>query len=432
MEKLKFCKIFYKNDESIKLSIPTKYTVEDLMISFGYTSKMYFAKNQYRYIPNDYFINNGDTLFIYPIRECKQLELNLELFKINNSKFNHISEVKYLEDGIKASKCSFCDKESIVYEKLSKDMNYTYKTYRCDECYIEEIERKLISVITWYSMVSENDNVLVPLSGGKDGATEVYILNKYKKMSKKKFNIIAYTIKMEESHNYFNNNIEKAKALCEKLDVTHVVVSIKDVYGKYLSEFLNNKNNYWGPCMICTSIRQKIERFLIEKYNINKVTSGYTFNDQMRQIFWGIFFNSKWNMFKTPIIYDENSDIKRINLLFCLEEFDTALYTHILDLPVGRHYEYECPYSNNGKRTSQTYIVNKVDDVFPGILMNSKKDMINILENKYSRNKIKNKCSICNDIFYTNNNEKKICDICSVFQEYSIKSVKNFENLELR
>lgn len=93
-----------------------------------------------------------------------------------------------------------------------------------------------------------NKKVLVGMSGGVDSSASAAILKE------KGYDVIGCTMKLFEKENENNESIEDAKRVCEKLEINHIVLDLKNefkckVIDYFIKEYENARTP--NPCVEC-------------------------------------------------------------------------------------------------------------------------------------------------------------------------------------
>ena len=90
------------------------------------------------------------------------------------------------------------------------------------------------------------EKVLVGMSGGVDSSAAALILKE------QGFSVSGVTLKLCPSDS--KTDIADAKAVCDKISATHIVVDLKDEFKKFvISDFINQYKSGFtpNPCIVC-------------------------------------------------------------------------------------------------------------------------------------------------------------------------------------
>jgi 3'-phosphoadenosine 5'-phosphosulfate sulfotransferase (PAPS reductase)/FAD synthetase len=119
-------------------------------------------------------------------------------------------------------KCK-CGRRAVYFRKYEG-------TFLCRDCFIRSIESKVKRTIRKHRMVRKGDVVALSMSGGKDSSTAAYLIHRiFGNWPDVK--LIAISVD-EGVRPYRTENIKKAKALAEELEIPHYVFSFKEEFGK--------------------------------------------------------------------------------------------------------------------------------------------------------------------------------------------------------
>ncbi len=134
----------------------------------------------------------------------------------------------------------------------------------------------------------------VALSGGVDSSTAMYLL------IQKGYEPVGITLKLFDDN---NSVVEKAKKICDKLNVEHIVVECQDIFKKtikdyFANEYLNGRTP--NPCVLCNqTIKWNLLLNELEKRGIHKIATGHYVKRK---------FNKSTNRYEIHKANDENKD----------------------------------------------------------------------------------------------------------------------------
>lgn len=424
-------RINFTGKESFLIQVPDGSSLEDIMGALGYDPGVYFARLGNNYIPNDHSLVEGDEIDIFLVRDDAQgpsylrslLALNISTSVSHNSCTAAAPVYKR-----QTKLCDTCGKPAIHVQRFAVNLRRQARVYRCAECLIKEVERKGLSVLLWHDMIRPDDRVLVPLSGGKDSALALYLIMKFIERSGVPCEVFAYTVRMGVGNQYFDRSVSTAVELSNKLGVGHVILDMKEYYGRYLDQIVAERSQlgepFWGPCILCSVVRSALQRLLVRSLKITKTIASYTLTDQLSHLLWGMFLQSRWRERAMPVYHDPVAGVTTIQPLFEVDELEVALSTHILGLPVLRHFECECPFAAGG-RFAQTNIVHRIEAFIPGILLQKRKDILGYLETNKSMEEVIS-CRSCGSAGVLKGDDDT-CLVCSVHRQYGLEVPRAIE-----
>lgn len=142
--------------------------------------------------------------------------------------------------------------------------------------------RKLGKAICYYNMISNNDKILVALSGGKDSFTLLHVLNLMRKKAYINFELFVCIV-----HSGFPG-----------FDVSNIENWLKDNNYNYKIEYSNiyetifmNSEKVKDGCFHCARQRKAILYRVAEETNSNKIALGHHREDFIESFFMSIMYN---------------------------------------------------------------------------------------------------------------------------------------------
>ena len=153
-------------------------------------------------------------------------------------------------------KCSICGRKAVIHRK------YEGRAL-CRQCFCRSIERRFKKAVGKYRMIDSGDKIAVAVSGGKDSATTLYLMNM---ILKPRRDTELFAISIDEGIKGSRDlALKKARQLCKKLGIKQYVFSFKKEYGKTMDEMARElkkrKKGLREPCTYCGVGR----RFLLNK-----------------------------------------------------------------------------------------------------------------------------------------------------------------------
>jgi len=189
-----------------------------------------------------------------------------------------------------------------------------------------------------YSMLQNNDRVLIAVSGGKDSMLLTHILLLLKKYIKLDFELCAFIL----DNGFANTNTATLIEYCNNLGVPAIAQYTK------ISEIIEGpkKNKY--PCSLCSRLRKGIIADYAAKQQFNKIAFGHHLDDAIATFFLNIIYEARLNIFE-PITHLTRKNIFLIRPLIYLTEQQIKSVVTAQKIPV---FKNPCPMNNNTKRAS--------------------------------------------------------------------------------
>ena len=175
-----------------------------------------------------------------------------------------------------------------------------------------------------YSMLSNNDTVMVCLSGGKDSYTMLDILLGLQKIAPINFKIIA--VNLDQGQPGFPKHI-----LPEYLDSIGVEYKIitEDTYSTVKRVIPEGKTT----CGLCSRLRRGILYRVAKEIGATKIALGHHRDDILETVFLNMFYGGKLKGMPAKLISDDGNNIVIRPLAYCNEK-DIIKYATAKDFPI--------------------------------------------------------------------------------------------------
>lgn len=301
----------------------------------------------------------------------------------------------------------------------------------CAICFCELFEKRVAKANREFGLLRRGDVIGVGVSGGKDSAAVLYVLNK---MAKRIGAIKIVPICIDEGiKGYRDKAIVKAEELCSKLGLKLHVFTYKDLFSTTMDGIVDVKDDLdkWrGACSYCGVFRKYALNLAARKLKCNKLAIGHNSDDTAQTVFMNLMRNEPERMNRfgaTSHKFKQELFVPRIKpLVYCLER-ECALYCILKELPF--HLQ-ECPHSSDSFRGEIKDMLNTLESKHPGIKFNIVKSFLalqaRLAKEKLDEKKAKNlqldlikagKCKDCGE-----HASSEFCKACSLKLE--IKKAK--------
>lgn len=220
---------------------------------------------------------------------------------------------------------------------------------------ISTVLKKVGKALGDYNMLSNEDKILLCISGGKDSLTMLDTM-----LLKKKSLPFCYEIYAVYVNFGFSDDEEYIKKLEEYLK------SLSINYHFIMKQLPNSQkiNCFW-----CSWNRRKEIFLLAKKLGCNKVALGHTLDDVVVTFLMNLFYHGEISTMP-PMLKMFGGEITLIRPLVYLTSEETAKYAEYRNLPVSKS---KCPYYNDGKIKHREYLNNLLRDLqeyWPNIKQN--------------------------------------------------------------
>ena len=195
------------------------------------------------------------------------------------------------------------------------------------------LRRKIGKAISQWQMISENDKILVGLSGGKDSLLLLHSLHGLQKRSPIHFSLSALTVKIS------GLETESLAEYCEALNVPYTVIS-QDIIG------IIRARNEKSPCSFCANMRRGIISTWASQNGYNKLALGHTLDDAIETFFMNLLHSGRAKSFQ-PKALMTRTGVTVIRPLVLSTESAIIDEVKRLCLPV---IESPCPFAGHTER----------------------------------------------------------------------------------
>ncbi len=173
-------------------------------------------------------------------------------------------------------------------EKYQEIERSIIKTYRKD------IWSKFSKAVRDYSLINENDKIMVCISGGKDSFLLAKCMEELQKHGKVKFDIEYVIMNPGYSEDNLKLIIKNAKILNLKVQIFDT-----DIFE------VANKLNPTNPCYMCARMRRGHLYNKAKELGCNKIALGHHFDDVIETTLLSLFYGAEIKTMM-PKLYSEN------------------------------------------------------------------------------------------------------------------------------
>jgi len=201
-------------------------------------------------------------------------------------------------------------------------------------------------------MFEAGDRVAVGISGGKDSAALLYILNLFKRHAPFDFSIQAVFVDLG-----WPADLDPLKRLTEKLAIDlHVE---KTAIARVVFERRKEKN----PCALCANMRRGALHQAAKSMGCSKVALGHHLDDAIQTFFMNLIYTGQMGTFK-PVTYLDRIDLHLVRPLVQLPESILANLVKRENLPL---FKNPCPVSGKTKRKEMAELVEELSSRYPDL-----------------------------------------------------------------
>ncbi|MEM1633081.1 MAG: TIGR00269 family protein [Sulfolobales archaeon] len=282
----------------------------------------------------------------------------------------------------------------------------------CRECFLRDIEFRVVKEIKKYNMISERDRVLLALSGGKDSFVLLDILSRNHDPSKLGGVTIIEGIKGYNRE----EDLERLKILARERGVELNIVRVKDLAGYTVDELVigsREKGLKISPCTFCGLYRRRGINTVARELGYDKVATAHNLDDEVQTLIINILRGDEIRIVSIHPMRRNPSDlfIPRVKPLRKIYEYETALYAFIRGY---KPQEIECPYISHmpSLRARIREILYKLEEEKPGILLKMLEEFDELYTRRVMESHIRlDTCKICGE---PTNPGRSICKSCEL------------------
>lgn len=306
------------------------------------------------------------------------------------------------DDSLKCSRCKNPGSVELPY----------CREFLCASCFADFFERRIRKTVRTNRLLEGNDKTVVALSGGKDSAVAIHMLQMLTK-GNPRAELIAITID-QGIGKFQKDGLTAAKKICKTLDVEHHLYSFKKEYGFTMDDVVKRtkkEERSAPPCSYCGVLRRRLINQKAKELGATKVATGHNMDDEIQA---GLMNYIRGDLTRTARMGARVGTVRsplfvpRIKPLRDSPENEVLAYAKIRELPFEPS---RCPYSGEAFRGTIRKAIEEIDRNHPGTkfqILKSTDQLIKILREREDPAEM-TACRECGDP-----TSGKICNCCSI------------------
>lgn len=238
--------------------------------------------------------------------------------------------------------------------------------------YRKDIWSKFVKAVADYELISENDKIMVCISGGKDSFLLAKLIEELIKHGKFKFE--ARFVCMNPGYNEINKKLilENAKKLNVNLEMFET--NIFDTVAS-LTE--------GSPCYLCARMRRGNLYSKAKELGCNKIALGHHFDDVIETTLLSMFYGSEIKTMMPKLPSDNFQGLELIRPMYLVKEESVkawAKFNKLTFINCACRFTENCSINDDGtsKRLEMKKLVKKLRETNPQVDYNIFKSLDNI------------------------------------------------------
>lgn len=252
-------------------------------------------------------------------------------------------------------KCRKCGRKAVFNMRR-------HRLALCAEHYLEWFPTQVERTIHKHKMFTQDDKVLVAVSGGKDSLALWDILLNLGYHAEG----LYIDLGIDGGFGYSDRSLEKIEAFIATQPgaVLHTV-DILESYGESLPQVAARKQRGRGkPCAVCGLIKRYVMNRVASEGNLNVLATGHNLDDEVAVLFgntlhWQVGYLAR----QAPVLEERGGLARKVKPLCRVYEREVAAYAIVK----GIDYIYdECPYAVGSTTNRYKELLNQLEFDSPG------------------------------------------------------------------
>jgi uncharacterized protein (TIGR00269 family) len=270
--------------------------------------------------------------------------------------------------------CDKCSHSSVIFVRYSG-------AHLCSRHFCEFVEKRVKHELRRQLSLERNDKIAVAVSGGKDSTVALHLLSQI--LGRRKATQISAVTVDEGIAGYRAPSLPIIAENCRVLDVEHIVVSFKNLYGSTMDE-IAKANRELAACSYCGVLRRSAMNRAARAWGASYLATGLNLDDTAQSILMNFARGDTERLARLgPHKKVQPGLIRRIQPLRTIPESETTLYALIKKM---RYHDLECPYAPEALRNDYRNVLFLLEDKYPGTrhsILKSYDDMLPALSERF-------------------------------------------------
>ena len=172
----------------------------------------------------------------------------------------------------------------------------------------KDIWSRFMATVTEYNLISENDKIMVCISGGKDSFLLAKCIEELQRHGKVKFEAVYIT--MNPGYNEINKNLILSNAKLLNINLQMFETDIFDITSTVSG----------NPCYLCARMRRGHLYNKAKELGCNKIALGHHFDDVIETTLLNLFYGAEVKTMMPKLHSDNYEGIDLIRPLYLVKE----------------------------------------------------------------------------------------------------------------
>jgi uncharacterized protein (TIGR00269 family) len=298
--------------------------------------------------------------------------------------------------------CSKCGNPAIYFRRYTSEQ-------LCGSCLVQTTLDRVRRTINRHKMLQENDRIAVAVSGGKDSAALLHILQKIESVFPK--SEIVPIIIDEGILGYRDKALKTAQELTRALNLNLEVFSFRKLFDFSLDEIVQRRpTDSVGACSYCGVLRRRALNIAAQEVGATVIATGHNLDDEAQTVLMNLLRGDSARISRANVPRGQSMGgfVSRVKPLAELTERDIVVYSHYLELP---YHDVPCPYADEAYRNDVRAFLNEMEYRRPGTLLavlRSSEAMTMAFRNTPTELQLFS-CEICD-----NPSTTRVCKVCEM------------------
>jgi uncharacterized protein (TIGR00269 family) len=231
----------------------------------------------------------------------------------------------------------------------------------CSEHYLEWLVELTERVIEKYLMFSQQERILVAVSGGKDSLSLWDVLWRLGYPADGMYINLGIT----GEDDYSNTSEQYARQFADERGLKLLVVNVAQQTGKSIPELARRSG--WGkdrPCGVCGIVKRHLMNETALEGGYQVLATAHNLDDEAAFLMQNTFqWDTKFLRRQSPVLEGGEGFARKVKPFCRFYERETAAYALLRGIP---YIEEECPFATGSKQLFYKDILNKLEGDHPG------------------------------------------------------------------